>query len=308
MKLVVLKPDHLGDLVLSAPAINKLLTLNHDITLIINKNVEFLAQYLFPNIKLAYATFTHLSRTNETTSIDEVFELVKTSDLLVSLRNDPELQKQVFYNIDPSKLLITGDSLDVHETTLHSECLEPLTGAYLPLDFFNTYKNTYKIWPTQIKKLGLSISAGFFNNSLSVLRWIEIARYFTDHYQAEIYIICGPNEYEEAIILKALLQTCQIIKGSKNLVEFLDPVSELDLVIATDSGTAHLCSLSGVPIMSLFGASPYKRFRPLGHYNKVVTLDYNCSPCPQFEVKKINHCITKECLNNISVQQIASHL
>ena len=55
----------------------------------------------------------------------------------------------------------------------------------------------------------------------------------------------------------------------------------VDLVIATDSGTAHLTSLVR-PVISLCGGSPWTRFAPLGRYNVVLSRRYPCSPCWQF--------------------------
>ncbi|OYZ20732.1 MAG: hypothetical protein B7Y39_10195 [Bdellovibrio sp. 28-41-41] len=304
MKIAILKPDHLGDLVLSSPAINKILSLNHDVTLIINKNIDFLARFLFPQVKILHVTFAHLSRNSEVDFLEPIFEQVKSSDLLISLRNDPIMKTLIFNRINSSNFWITEDSLDDHESNLQQKCISPVTGEYKPIDFFYTYQKTNKLWPTKISKLGLVISAGFFNNSLPLSRWLEFSEHFIKSFSSKIFIICGPNEYPDAMILQKLIGTAEIIKGGNNIVPFLDSISILDLLVATDSGTAHLCSLSGVPILSLFGASPSTRFRPLGVSNRLVTLNYNCSPCPQFEINKINLCTTKECLTNIRLRNI----
>lgn len=308
MKISILKPDHIGDLILSAPAINKLLSMDHQVSLLINKNTEFLARFLFPNISLDYVTLSHLSRNGEMNSTEIIYRYANNCDLFISLRNDPELGELVLSHLNESKSLIIENSLDIHETILQSRCIQPLTGDYDPLTYFKTFKNQVKPWPDKFHKIGFVISAGFFNNSLSVSRWYEFAQYFIENHLSEITIICGPNEKKDALILKHLIGTATILEGTKNVGDLLEKVSELDLLIATDSGSAHLCSLSGTPILSLFGASPYKRYHPIGKNNRIIKLNFNCSPCPQFEVNSVNSCITKECLSSITVKNIAEAL
>src|SRR5262249_17484715 len=77
----------------------------------------------------------------------------------------------------------------------------------------------------------------------------------------------------------------------------------VELVIATDSGTAHLASLVQ-PVLSIFGGSPWRRFAPLGPCNAIVTRQLPCSPCPQFDRSLINTCATRECLANLTPHQV----
>jgi len=308
MKISILKPDHLGDLILSAPAIYKLLSLEHEITLIISKNSDFLARYLFPKVKIKHATFSHLSRRNEPNEIESVFQAIEETEMFISLRRDPQIEELIFRKVNAQKSLFIENSLTVHETVLQANCIQPLTGDYVPADFFPTYNNQIKTWPKKIDKIGFVISAGFFNNSLPVFRWYEFARYVIESFGAEISIIGGPNERREANILKSLIGDAKIIEGSKDISGFLSEISFLDLLIATDSGSAHMCSMAGVPMLSLFGASPFERYQPIGRYNKVIRHNFNCSPCPQFEVEKVNRCISKECLTSITVADLQEKL
>jgi ADP-heptose:LPS heptosyltransferase len=81
----------------------------------------------------------------------------------------------------------------------------------------------------------------------------------------------------------------------------------VDLIVATDSGTAHLASLVR-PIVSLFGGSPWRRFAPLGRYNVILSRRYPCSPCYQFMRNAFNLCHTQECLNNLFPEQVEACL
>lgn len=305
MKIAILKPDHLGDLVLSVPAINKLQSAGHEITLLINKNVEFLAQFLFPNITLKITQFAHLSRKNESDDFGAVFEEVRNSDFFISLRNDPVLEELIFNKISIKNFSVVESSLDIHEPALQQKIIQKIVGEYSPLDFFYKYGHHPKPWPKEYKRIGFIISAGFFNNSLSLETWYEFGRHLQKTYQSEISVIFGPSEKSDAKVLKLLLGgEITLIEGSADVDSFLKQIKNLDLLLATDSGSAHIASLAGIPIVSLFGPSPYLRFQPLGMSNKVITLNFNCSPCTQFEMQRVNICISKECLSSIRVKDI----
>jgi ADP-heptose:LPS heptosyltransferase len=87
----------------------------------------------------------------------------------------------------------------------------------------------------------------------------------------------------------------RVIEGRADFAAFMDAIGGLDVVIATDSGTAHLCSLTK-PVLSIFGASPWRRYAPFGRENVVITRNLACSPCVQFDMKVVNACMSRECV------------
>jgi ADP-heptose:LPS heptosyltransferase len=120
--------------------------------------------------------------------------------------------------------------------------------------------------------------------------------------------IGGPSEISQ---LRALAEASsrtetprQVLIGSEDFGGFLHKLAEnVELVIATDSGTAHLASLVR-PVFSIFGGSPWRRFAPLGPCNAIVTRQLPCSPCPQFDRGLVNTCATRECLANLLPRQV----
>jgi heptosyltransferase-2 len=118
--------------------------------------------------------------------------------------------------------------------------------------------------------------------------------------KVEVYLVGGRREILDLNILHGLLKLpwSHVVIGDDNFQAFLDKISTLDLLIATDSGTAHICSLV-VPVLSIFGPGPSRRYAPFGAHNRVLTLDLVCSPCYQFDKKMINLCVSRECMNTI---------
>ncbi len=307
MKITILKPDHLGDLVLSIPAINKILEMGKEIILFCNPDATFLAKFLFPNIKIYPISFPHLTKNQFSDNLELFIKESNESDALVILRSDKVIQdiisKRVF-----KPIFSTEVCLEIHETFLQKQGIEKLTGHYECESYFYRYHFLPKPISKEISKIGLVISAGFFNNSLPLIKWVEFAQFFVRQYKAKITIVAGPAEISDAKILSQLIKNSNVVLGGKNVGEFLKEIRDLDLLIATDSGTAHIASISGVPILSLFGASPYKRYRPFGPFNRVVCLEFTCSPCPQFEILRVNKCITKECLVSIEPNDLLKEL
>src|SRR5207253_10416292 len=101
--------------------------------------------------------------------------------------------------------------------------------------------------------IGLCIGAGFYANAWPAAHWVALGRELraSGH---RVAVICGPSEATVAatIARAAGLDDQAVIRGDDDYTRFLDRVGELDWVVASDGGTAHLCSLA-VPILSIFG-------------------------------------------------------
>jgi heptosyltransferase-2 len=124
-----------------------------------------------------------------------------------------------------------------------------------------------------------------------------------------IVLIGGPSETRRLVILQEALDgrlgyRPPMIVGGSDYGATLQRIHHLvDLVVATDSGTAHLAALVR-PVLSLFGGSPWQKFAPLGRFNVILTRRYHCSPCRQFNRVEANTCHTQECLTNLFPEQV----
>lgn len=79
-----------------------------------------------------------------------------------------------------------------------------------------------------------------------------------------------------------------------------------DLVIANDSGVAHLASAVDTPVLAIFGPThPLLGFSPRGRFDRVVQVDEECRPCSRHGKKK---CYREErfCFTRITAEQVAN--
>jgi ADP-heptose:LPS heptosyltransferase len=297
--LLVVKPDHIGDLILTLPAINQLVNYYNVSILISESNIE-LAKKIFKNINIKIFTnyFSYLSKSNDIYMNDNKKNILSFLNLfhkVVFLRND-EIMDKLFNNVMVDKFIVEN-RIDLHETIIQRNCLEKLVPLYNPNDFFCTKKIT------KAENVGFSIGAGFTTNKWPDVYWIELIDAFIKR-GVNVYLIGGPLEKESIRFIKKSLNINDknIIEGDKNF-DFIDKLSFLDFVIASDSGVAHICSLK-TPVISIFGSSPFIRYAPTGYNNFVLTLNLECSPCCQYHPLILNACVTRECMIFIKPEQV----
>jgi len=121
----------------------------------------------------------------------------------------------------------------------------------------------------------------------------------------EVTLIAGPGELKDAALLSRCLKNgfARTAVGGRDFDRFLDELDELDLIVATDGGSAHICSLRK-PVLSIFGSSPWRRYAPFGRENIVITRDLGCSPCCNFSMEEVNGCMTRECILGIGPDSV----
>ncbi len=97
--------------------------------------------------------------------------------------------------------------------------------------------------------------------------------------------------------------------GKCNLEQEMDLMSNLDVMLSMDSSAMHLCSLLGVNVVSVWGATHTDAgFLGLGQsLDNVVSIDLECRPCSVYGHKP---CLRGDykCLTDITAKQIADKL
>ncbi len=310
MKVGILKPDHLGDLVLASPAIAALRRRFTDLTLFCHPKSIGLAEHLFPGLPTSGVLFPHLDK--ERTLDRNADVRLRTTlrgrvDLLVCLRWDEHVRRLVG-TLDCDCRGSGGASIDTHVAVEHYRVVFPFTDSYDLLTSYQYPHGSPPQRPRSLAAIGLCISAGFHLNSWPLSHWLDLAKQLHAR-GVRTVLLGGPAEAGRLQVLAgaiqdALGQTPPVLAGGQDFGGFLRSLADaVDLVVATDSGTAHLASLVR-PVVSLFGGSPWRRFAPLGRDHVVLSRNYLCSPCSQFVRDRVNVCHTQECLTNLSPEQV----
>ncbi|MGO1074485.1 glycosyltransferase family 9 protein [Inquilinus sp. CA228] len=300
--VTVLKPDHLGDLVLSVPAIRAIQASGREVRLHVAPSSEALARYLFPDIAhIRTVEFQHLSRAPVAPpDLADLIEDSRRSDVLICLRSDQVIETML-KDLSLGCLAPSRNPL-VHETGNQRMLLEPVIGSYSRTRHFSGEP----IRIGQVRRhVALCISAGFPTNRWPNLHWLSLATLLGSK-GVFITLVGGPSERGDLALLSRLLRGIphRVVEGGRDFGRFLHALEEVDLVVASDSGTAHICSLTK-PICSLFGPSPWRRYAPFGRNNLLMTRDEVCSPCAQFSSRVVNGCASRECMTSWSPTAVA---
>jgi len=92
--------------------------------------------------------------------------------------------------------------------------------------------------------------------------------------------------------------------GETSLPEMIEWVRLCDLMITNDTGPMHVAAALGKPLVALFGPTAPRRTGPYGQLQNVLRIELPCSPCMK------SHCTWKnpvECLTAVSPQAVFEH-
>jgi heptosyltransferase-2 len=292
-KVAVVKPDHLGDLILSVPAIRAAQNHFGAISLFVSDSTRPLAHFLFPDIELRSINFPHLTRNKHSPSdLDATAGALNEFDLVLWLRDDPFISPFAAERLKVEQDFASGGHL-THESAIQKRMMLRHVASYSRTKLFSAVPIH---WPGVIRKIGLCIGSAFPTNRWPNVLWLQLASTLLRS-GSELILIAGPGETRDVALLSRSLNGgfARIVVGGNDYRAFLDEIDDIDLVIATDGGSAHICSLHK-PVLSIFGSSPWRRYAPFGRENIVLTRDLSCSPCCNFSMEEVNGCMTRECI------------
>jgi heptosyltransferase-1 len=81
------------------------------------------------------------------------------------------------------------------------------------------------------------------------------------------------------VISLAAPERCLNLCGATSLPEMIEWVRRCDLMVTNDTGPMHVAAALGKPLVALFGPTEPRRTGPYGQLENVLRLDLPCSPC-----------------------------
>ena len=103
-----------------------------------------------------------------------------------------------------------------------------------------------------------------------------------------------------ALIADALGDRCENRIGKTTLEELIAELGRCRLLLTNDTGTMHLATLLGLPVVAVFGSTEHRLTGPLGEGNTVIRHHVECSPCFLRECP-----IDFRCMHAVSVDEVA---
>ncbi|HEY0603670.1 MAG TPA: glycosyltransferase family 9 protein [Herpetosiphonaceae bacterium] len=315
-RVLVIKPDHLGDVLLLTPALRLLRQQRPEleIALLIGPWSKVAVAHNPDIDTLLLCEFPGFTRASKPGFLQPYRLLLKTALLLRAGRYDAALiarddhwwgallaalagipQRIGFAVAETAPFLTTAlpHSFDEHVTHQNLELVEALTGqpdTTQPL-MVAPIGEQDRAWAAdwlarheiidQTTLVAIHPGSGGEAKLWLASRWAEIANALHEQ-RVTVVLTGGPDEHElVASIVQAMRHQPLTMVGEATLGQLAALYARCALVLGVDSGPLHLAVSTGVPTLALFGPGDDKRFGPWGDAQRHVVLRSGlwCSPC-----------------------------
>jgi lipopolysaccharide heptosyltransferase II len=155
-------------------------------------------------------------------------------------------------------------------------------------------------WPAEYSQLILlQPGARWATKRWPAENFAELVRLTAKKFPAARFAILGDagDKPLGEIIARALPERCRNLCGEISLAEMVEWLRLGDLMVTNDTGPMHGAAALGKPVIALFGPTEPRRTGPYGQLENVLRIELPCSPCFK------SHCVWKnpnECLKAIS--------
>jgi lipopolysaccharide heptosyltransferase II len=127
----------------------------------------------------------------------------------------------------------------------------------------------------------------------------ELVRLTVKNFPTARFAILGDAEDKPLgeIISRVLPERCLNLCGETSLPEMVGWLRLCDLMVTNDTGPMHVAAALGKPLVAIFGPTEPRRTGPYGQLEDVLRIELPCSPCLK------GYCTYEkpnECLNAIS--------
>ena len=131
-------------------------------------------------------------------------------------------------------------------------------------------------------------------------RFGELGKRLVEKWNASILLFGKAEEKSTAQeILRQLGEGGYDLTGKTDLLQLAAILKRCQLLVTNDTGTMHVATAVGTPVVAIFGPTDPIATGPWGEGHRVVKKEVSCSPC----LKRI--CPTDHrCMRNISVDEV----
>ena len=155
-------------------------------------------------------------------------------------------------------------------------------------------------WQTgHARWIAIQPGARWSNKRWPVEYFARLVRLLAGQFPEVRFAILGGAEDKPlgGIVADADPERCFNLCGQTSLPEMVEWVRRCDLMITNDTGPMHVAAALGKPLVALFGPTEPRRTGPYRQLDSVLRIDLPCSPCLK------SYCTYEkpnECLNAIS--------
>lgn len=306
-RILVVKLDHIGDVLLSTPIFSNLRHAYPDAELhaLTGSWSRVMLENHLDISKVWVYNSPAFSRSEKPTSLKDVYQLYRKLqgeryDLLINLRGDWRIVLFSLFRLSPKRLdraaLQVANKFGVtqfsskHETIRNLDVLKRV-GIPTPIQhatFSVTPEDeawTSNFLSAQHILLDQPIIAIHPGSPITLKRWIpdrfaELADWLVTEKSANILFVGVKDEIPIIAKIQSMMQKKSIsIAGKTNIPQLASILLKCSVFIGNDSGPMHLAAAVGTHTIGLFGPGDPERFGPIGPSCATIREKLNCPPC-----------------------------
>jgi lipopolysaccharide heptosyltransferase II len=163
-------------------------------------------------------------------------------------------------------------------------------------------------WPTVgARWVALQPGARWLNKRWPAGHFAELTRSLAAEFPDVRFAILGGGDDQSLgeSISRAAPERCLNLAGQTSLPEMIEWLRRCDLLVTNDTGPAHAAAALGIPVISLFGPTEPRRTGPYGQLQRVIQHPLPCAPCLK------SRCVWPqpgECLTAITPAAVATRV
>jgi len=158
----------------------------------------------------------------------------------------------------------------------------------------------HKRWPIADHRwLILQPGARWLNKRWPAESFADLLQQLSVTYPGVQFAILGGNQDRDLgqLLSAAAPKRCLDLTGKLSLPEMVEWIRACDMMLSNDTGPMHVAAALGKPVIALFGPTEPRRTWPYGQLEHVVQLKLPCVPCLK---SKCHHNPALECLRALS--------
>jgi lipopolysaccharide heptosyltransferase II len=137
-------------------------------------------------------------------------------------------------------------------------------------------------WPVENSRwIALQPGARWLNKRWPVEYFSQLVHRLAEKFPDTRFAIIGDQGDQPLgeIISRAEPSRCLNLCGRTSLPEMVEWLRGCDLLVTNDTGPMHAAAALGKPLVALFGPTEPRRTGPYGQLENVLRIDLPCSPC-----------------------------
>lgn len=339
-RILIIRPDHVGDVLLSTPAIRAIKHKRPDISihvLVGEWSANVLAHYDEIDLVLTLR-FPGFDRNTSENTPNPYLQAVTSARMLrkigyssaIIMRPDhwwggmlaffAGIRERVGYDMSNVSPFLTNALPYQHQHVVEQNLglvkswtgtinLDDVDYSFPVLNEDKDYIDAYLAdWQIPADKPIICIHPGSGTNTKlwEASKWAKVADILTTQFSASIIFTGSASEAPLITsIIDTMSEDAYAIAGSTNLGQLAALYSRARAVLGSDSGPLHLAAAVDTPTVTLFGPADPIEFAPWGHRRKhgILTSNIGCRPCRilDWHDDKIEY---HPCVRDITVGQV----